>query len=266
MKITHYLYNAFIIEWDDKKLAIDPGALLAYWFSFAPLIPKEEWNDITHIFVTHGDPDHYWHADRVMKASGAPIIFNKTMIQQKNAETFMLGPRSKGLAFDTPVSNFHTLSADEIIEVDEMKIRGIKTTHGPLTIKLGLFKKTEYPEKNERLGWGALGFEIICNGKTIVNLGDSLLEAKEWKKIKTPDVLMIPIGGGQADNTMDEFEALEAIKIVQPKLVIPMHYDLPVLFSKHYASVDEAMFKREVEEMDMDCKILKKGQTVVINQ
>ena len=51
MKITHYLYNAFIIEWDDKKLAIDPGALLAYWFSFAPLIPKQEWKDITHIFL-----------------------------------------------------------------------------------------------------------------------------------------------------------------------------------------------------------------------
>jgi L-ascorbate metabolism protein UlaG (beta-lactamase superfamily) len=26
MKITHYLYNSFIIQWDDKKLAIDPGA------------------------------------------------------------------------------------------------------------------------------------------------------------------------------------------------------------------------------------------------
>jgi L-ascorbate metabolism protein UlaG (beta-lactamase superfamily) len=146
-----------------------------------------------------------------------------------------------------------------------MKIRGIKTSHGPLTIKIGPFKKTEDPKKNERLGWGAIGFEINYKGKTIVNLGDSLLEAEEWKKIKNPDVLMIPIGGGQADNTMDEFEALEAIKIIQPKLVIPMHYDLPLLFTKHYASVDEAMFKREIEEMKIDCKILKKGQTAIIN-
>lgn len=264
MKITYYSYNAFIIEWDDKKIAIDPGALFAYWFSFAPLIPKEEWNDITHIFVTHGDPDHYWYADRVMQASGAPIIFNKAMIEQKDDNALMLGPRSKGLAFDTPVSNFHTLTVDETIEVDEMKIRGIKTSHGPLTIKLGPFKKTEDPAKNERVGWGSIGFEITCNGKTIVNLGDSLLEAEEWKKIKNPDVLMIPIGGGQADNTMDEFEALEAIKIIQPKLVIPMHYDLPILFTKHYASVDEAMFKSETEKMGIDCKILKKGQSVNI--
>jgi L-ascorbate metabolism protein UlaG (beta-lactamase superfamily) len=265
MKITHYLYNAFIIEWDDKKIAIDPGALFAYWFSFAPLIPKKEWNDITHIFVTHGDPDHYWHADRVMKASGAPIIFNKSMIEQKNGNALMLGSRSKGLAFDTPVSNFHTLSVDETIDVDGMKISGIKTTHGPLTINIGPLKKTEDPKKNERLGWGAIGFEINYKEKTIVNLGDSLLETEEWKKIKNPDVLMIPIGGGQADNTMDEFEALEAIKIIQPKVVIPMHYDIPILFTKHYASVDEAMFKREVERLKMDCKILKKGQTVIID-
>lgn len=264
MKITYYLYNAFIIEWDDKKIAIDPGALFAYWFSFAPLIPKQEWNDITHIFVTHGDPDHYWHADRVMEASGAPIIFNKSMIEQNADKALMLGPRSKGLAFDTPVSNFHTLSVNETIDVDGMKIRGIKTTHGPLTIKLGPFKKTEDPKKNQRLGWGALGFEIKYNGKILVNLGDSLLEAEEWKKIRNPDVLMIPIGGGQADNTMDEYEALEAIKIIQPKLVIPMHYDLPLLFTKHYASVDEAMFKREVEKLETACAILKKGQSLQI--
>ncbi len=264
MKISYYSYNGFIIEWDDKKIAIDPGALFAYWFSFAPLIPKEEWNDITHIIVTHGDPDHYWHADRVMKVSGAPIIFNKTMIQQKNGETFMLGPRSKGLAFNTPVSNFHALSVDETIEVDEMLIRGIKTSHGPLTIKLGPFKKTENPEKNQRLGWGAIGFEIKYKGKTIVNLGDSLLEAEEWKKIKNPDVLMIPIGGGEADNTMDEYEALEAIKIIEPKLVIPMHYDLPILFTKHYASVNEPIFKREVEKLETECVILKKGQSLQI--
>ena len=89
MKITYYLYNAFIIEWDDKKIAIDPGALFAYWFSFASLIPKEEWKDITHIFVTHGDPDHYVYVDKVMEASGAPVIFNKTMVKEVDGEPFM---------------------------------------------------------------------------------------------------------------------------------------------------------------------------------
>ena len=71
MKIKHYLYNSFIAEWDDKKIAIDPGALFFYYFRLTTLIPKSEWQNISHIFVTHGDPDHYWHTDRVLKASGA---------------------------------------------------------------------------------------------------------------------------------------------------------------------------------------------------
>lgn len=29
MKITHYLYNTFVIESGDNKLAIDPGALFS---------------------------------------------------------------------------------------------------------------------------------------------------------------------------------------------------------------------------------------------
>jgi len=264
MNISYYSYNAFLIEWGDKKIAIDPGALFAYWFSFAPLIPKEEWNDITHIFVTHGDPDHYWHVDRVAKVSGAPVIFNQTMVREVDGKSLMLGPRSKGMVFDTPVSNYHTLSADKTIELEGMKIKGVKTTHGPLTVKIGPFKKTENPKENERVGWGSLGFEITCNGKSIVNLGDSLLEKEEWKKIKNPDVLMIPIGGGQADNTMDEYEALKAIKIIKPKLVIPMHYDLPILFTKHYASVDEALFIKEVEQLGAKCKILKKGEYTIV--
>jgi len=264
MKITHYLYNAFIIEWDDKKIAIDPGAVFAYWFRFPTLIPEEEWNDITHIFVTHGDPDHYVYTDKVADASGAPIIFNKTMVRGENGSAHMLGPRSKGMSFDTPVSEYHLLSVDETMELDGMKITGIKATHGPLTIKIGPFKKTEDPAKNERVGWGSLGFEINYNGKTIVNLGDSLLEAEAWKEIKNPDVLMIPIGGKILENTMDEYEAIEAIKIIQPELVIPMHYDLPLLFTKHYASVDEAMFNREVEKLGIKCNILKKKESLVI--
>lgn len=263
MKITYYLYNAFIIEWDDKKLAIDPGALFAYWFSFDSLIPKKEWKDVTHIFVTHGDPDHYVYADKLMKASGAPVIFNKTMVKHVDGKPFMLGPRSKGLAFDTPVSNYHTLSAGYTIEQDGMKIKGIESTHGPLTVKLGPFKKTEDPKKNKRVGWGSIGFEINHKGKTIVNLGDSLLEAEAWKKVKSPDVLMIPIGGGEMENTMDEHQALKAIQIIQPKLVIPMHYDLPVLFTKHYGFVDETKFKREVESLGAKCQILKKGESVL---
>ncbi len=48
MKIKHYLYNTFLIEEGNTKIAIDPGQNL-WMFKLQSLIPKSEWNDITHI-------------------------------------------------------------------------------------------------------------------------------------------------------------------------------------------------------------------------
>jgi L-ascorbate metabolism protein UlaG (beta-lactamase superfamily) len=264
MKITHYLYNAFIIESGDKKIAIDPGGLMFYFFRFTTLIPKSEWNDITHIFVTHGDPDHYWHADRMAEVSNAPIICNKTMVKKTDGKSLILGPRDRGLTFTKEVSKIRTMSVDETIEIDGMTITGIKTTHGSLTFGFGPFSKTLKPGLKERIGWGAIGFKIQLNGKMIVNLGDTLLHADEWKSINSPDVLMIPIGGKAVHNTMDENEALQAVEIMKPNHVIPCHYNCPAFFSKKYNPADEDEFKRDVEELGINCSILHKGDSVSI--
>ncbi len=54
---------------------------------------------------------------------------------------------------------------------------------------------------------------------------------------------MIPIGGGKVHNTMDEEEALEAVKIISPKMVIPCHYDCGALLSRKLNQADADMFK-----------------------
>ncbi len=262
MKIKFYGYNAFLIESGDKKIAIDPGALFFYWFRFTTLIPKSEWNNITHIFITHGDPDHYWHADRVAKVSNAPVICNKTMARDMNGKTLMLGPRDKGLAFTTEFTHLHTLSVDETIEIDGMSISGIQTTHGELVLKLGPFSKMIKPGPDERIGWGAIGFEINLDGKRIVNLGDTLLQEKAWQTIVAPDVLMIPIGGKVVHNTMNVEEAVQAVNIMRPRLVIPCHYNCPAFFTKKYNPADDELFKREVEKAGSKCTILGAGESI----
>ena len=168
------------------------------------------------------------------------------MVKSINGKFLLLGPRDKGLAFTSPIEKFQTISVDEKVQLDGMSITGIKTTHGPLTLKFGPFSKTVNPDPKERVGWGAIGFEIKLNGTTIVNLGDTLLHKKEWEGIKNPDVLMIPIGGRTIHNTMDEEEALQAIEIMKPKLVIPCHYNCPILFSRHYNPADDKSFKEKV--------------------
>jgi len=262
MKITHYLYNTFVIESGDKKIAIDPGALFLYYFRLTTLIPKSEWHSMTHILVTHGDPDHYWHTDRVAEASHAPVICNKTMVRNINGRTLMLGPRDKGLAFTTPINKVHPISVDETIQRDGMSITGLKATHGPLTLKLGPFLKTVTPGPDERIGWGAMGFKIHLDGKTIVNLGDTLLHLDEWASIQHPDVMMMPIGGRDAHNTMDEKEALQVVRMMKPKLVIPCHYNCPAFFSKHFNKADDVMFKYAVVKTGSECVILHNDESV----
>ena len=73
---------------------------------------------------------------------------------------------------------------------------------------------------------------------------------------------MVPIGGKVMHNTMDEMEALEAVKILQPGLVIPCHYNCPGFFSKKLNPADDQMFRNEVQNMGIDCAILNKGDSL----
>jgi len=90
-----------------------------------------------------------------------------------------------------------------------------------------------------------------------------LIPKKEWKGLK-PDVLMIPIGGRVVKNTMGEEEALEAVKIISPKKVIPCHYDCDALWIRKPNPADDEMFKREVEKLGIECIIMKGGDGIII--
>ena len=187
------------------------------------------------------------------------------MVRNVNGNELLLGPRDKGLAFTAAIDNLHTLSVGETIEVDGVSVTGIKTTHGELVLKLGPFSKIVKPGPEERIGWGAIGFDIKLNGKRIINLGDTLVHEKEWQKINSPDVLMIPIGGKVVHNTMDVEEAVQAVNIMQPKLVIPCHYNCPALFTKKYNPADEHLFKAKAEELGAKCSILSFGDSIDIS-
>lgn len=208
--------------------------------------------------------DHYWHADRVAEASNASVVCNKTMTINVNGKPLMLGPKDKGLAFTTAMDNLHPISVDETIQLDGTSITGLKATHGSLTLKLDPFSKTVTPGAEERIGWGANGFCIRLGEKTIVNLGDTLIHINEWKSIKNPDVLMIPIGGGAIHNTMDLEEAFQAVKLMQPKRVIPCHYNCPSFFSKKYNPADDKMFNKGVELSGTKCVILHENELIDI--
>ncbi|MDO9231084.1 MAG: MBL fold metallo-hydrolase [bacterium] len=60
----------------------------------------------------------------------------------------------------------------------------------------------------------------------ICHLGDlgTDLSEKQLEKINGIDVLMIPVGGG--NYTIDGKKAVEIVKKIEPKIIIPMHYKM----------------------------------------
>ena len=58
------------------------------------------------------------------------------------------------------------------------------------------------------------------------DLGQKELTPEQLEKIGDIDILMIPVGGNY---TIGSEEATKIISQIEPRIVIPMHYDLPKL-------------------------------------
>ena len=117
---------------------------------------------------------------------------------------------------------------------------------------------------SERFGFGEMGFRILLDGLAMVNLGDTILHHHHWSQLDPADILMIPIGGKIPGNTMDETDALTAVRIFNPKMVIPTHYNCAALFSKCYNPADDEGFKKEVEALGHQCNIISSGHSIEI--
>lgn len=262
MRVTHYLYNAFLVEEGDAKVAIDPGQNL-WILGLRSLLPKEEWPAVTHIVITHGDPDHHWQSDRVARASGAHVVCGIDLTRTQEGETLVIDPRGRGLTSWVRFDNLHPLDVGESIVLDGVTFEAVRSVHGSIAVPLLGFTIRQKPGPGERVGLGSMGFKISIGNTSILNLGDSLL-LNDWEGLR-PTVLTLPIGGlGQNTWTMDVDDALQAVELIDPELVIPCHYNVPFLWKRKLALVDDMRFKREVEALGKDCCILGAGESATL--
>lgn len=262
MRITHYLYNAFLVEEGNTRIAIDPGQNL-WLFRLESLIPEAEWSTVTHIVITHGDPDHHWQSDRVARASGAHVICGRGLTRAADSSRLVVDPRGRALTSWVHIENLHAFEVGESAVLDGVTIEAVRSQHGPVAIPLLGFTIRAQPGPNERVGLGSMGFKITIGDKSVLNLGDSVL-LSEWRDL-TADVLMLPIGGlGQNTWTMDVDEALEAARLISARYVIPCHYNVPFLWKRKFAMADDQRFKRETQRMGVECTILHRGESLTI--
>ena len=75
--------------------------------------------------------------------------------------------------------------------------------------------KQFHPKKDNRVG-----YILTINDTRIYHVGDTDL-IPEMNNIKDIDIALLPVSGTYV---MDVKEAVEAVKIIKPKIAVPMHY------------------------------------------
>ena len=101
------------------------------------------------------------------------------------------------------------------------------------------------------------GFIFEMGGKKIYHAGDTgLIADMALLADEDIDVALLPIGDLY---TMGPDDALRAVKMIRPKLVIPMHYDtFPPI------AQDADAFAAAVEAAGFKAKVLRPGESTVI--
>ena len=149
------------------------------------------------------------------------------------------------------------------------QMRGVQKIHpmhigGAATVPFGWVKLTPalhgsaYTEGGITYTGQPCGFLFTADGKTFYHTGDTGLFSDMWLigERHPIDCAFIPIG----DNfTMGIDDALEAVKLLRPKMVIPMHYStFPII------EADPHEFARKVNESGIGarCVVLSPGEEI----
>jgi L-ascorbate metabolism protein UlaG (beta-lactamase superfamily) len=222
MKLTWYGHAALGLETDGYKLVVDP------FFTGNPAASiSPEAVEADFILVSHGHGDHVGDGVAIAKRTGATVI---------------------------SVNEIAVWFGDQGLKSHGQHLGGgYKHPFGYLKLTLALHGSALPDGSN---GGNPCGFLLTTNdGKKIYLAQDTGLFG-DMKLIGEEglDLAVVPIG----DNfTMGPDDALRAVKMLQPKVVIPIHYDTWGLIAQDA----NAWAERVQKETSTKAVVLKPGES-----
>ena len=210
MEITWLGHSCFLLEEGDVRVLVDP------FLTGNPKAAREAGDvDPTHILLTHGHADHLGDTVDIAKRTGAPVV---AIVELANEIAGELGEDHQVL--DPNIGGTVTFDWGwvKLTPAWHTAVSPNGTPHMPAGLIIKLGDKVVY-----HLGDTAL-------------FSDLQLVARRGDRV---DVALVPIGGHY---TMDRYDAVAAVELVNPRQVIPCHFGtMPVI------ETDAEAFKADVE-------------------
>lgn len=184
LKIDHFEHNTFRIKAGGKIIFIDPYNLKGNQVELAD-----------YIFITHEHFDHCSKKDinKIIDPQTVIIASESCNLEQR----FLNKLNIKSLVF---------MGHGETAEFDDLSVQAVPAYN---------IDKTFHPKAD-----GKVGYIIDVQGVRIYHAGDTD-KIPEMEQFSNIDVAMLPVSGTYV---MTWSEAVEAAKVIKPKLAIPMHY------------------------------------------
>ncbi len=226
-----------------KIIVIDP------WITGGPKTPQPYKSDLSALgkvdllLVTHAHVDHLGDAPDIAKLNNTVLYGPADMVTPLT--TLGIIPANLGHRFN---------KSGSVKPYPGIKVTAVQAEHSSLIVW-----KNPATGKNESHPAGeAMGYIIeLENGFKIWHMGDTGLfgDMKFIAERYKPDLVLMPIGG---NFTMDPEDAAYAIKTwINPKRVIPMHYNSNPLATGTLAQFQAAMQGSATEVVPMT-----EGQTL----